>query len=516
MDPKALEQILAAAAETRTDENLQKVMSDPQFAKDISAGKPPREAKENTEIKQTLKLSEYEMTNLARNTQARTAARTLTQGLLGQEPKPNAFMMANATLTIASQASNVIRPEQLREMLGSEKMNKYFGQLPNGNAFLGAAGAMLNPNASPEAKAKAVLGAVNGLRGMAGASDRLAGVADEFRKMDGSFRAVGNALTLFDPNAKLEDQALALTQLVADIPGLVRDGKEFIKLLRDNGVPNPEGLLKKSVDLENRTIAQLPADVKDKLGAPGSPDRARRLAALTELETRGIPVKDIGPALTKLSSPDALDQLKGALGAVRSKEGLDALTTKLDDVAKTDPKQANRLAKVLKGMDAQELDKVLRNVDGAGQALDDLARMAGKLDDTGADNLAKAVKNMDAGSLKAFTNMAGKVPPELLDQSLKALTPVLEKTDSRLIGMAFKGLDALLGKMGVQMTGEAAEKIFKGLSKMIPGVGAIPGAIDTYRLGKEAVELRGQNKDLGPRPGPPEPEGQDGGGQGER
>jgi len=191
------------------------------------------------------------------------------------------------------------------------------------------------------------------------------------------------------------------------------------------------------------------------------------------------------------------DQLKGALGAVRSKEGLDALTTKLDDVAKTDPKQANRLAKVLKGMDAQELDKMLRNVDGAGAALDDLAQMAGKLDDTGADNLAKAVKNMDAGSLKAFTNMAGKVPQDLLDQSLKALTPVLEKTDSRLIGMAFKGLDALLGKMGVRMTGEAAEKIFKGLSKMIPGVGAIPGAIDTYRLGKEAAELRDQNKDLG-------------------
>jgi hypothetical protein len=553
-DPKALEQILTAAAATRKDEDLKKVMSDPQFAKDISAGKPPQEARENTEIKQTLKLSEYEMTNLARNTQARNSARTLTQGLLGQEPKPNAFMMANATLSIVSQASTVIRPERLQEMLGSDKMNKYFGQIPNGNSFLGAAGALLNPNASPEAKAKAVLGAANGLRGMAGANDRLAGVADEFRKMDGSFRAMGNALTLFDPKAKLEDQALAFTQLAADIPGLVRDGKEFIRLLGENGVPNPEGLLKKSVDLENRTIAQLPDEVKDKLGAPGSPDRARRLAALTELETRGIPVKDIGPALTRLSSPDALDnavsqiksgttpeqakkyfstigsldpkvatealedprmaerlknlsdklpldletdQLKGALGAVRSKEGLDALTTQLDDVAKTDPKQANRLAKVLKGMDAQELDKMLRNVDGAGQALDDLAQMAGKLDDTGADNLAKAVRNMDAGSLKAFTNMAGKVPPELLDQSLRALTPVLEKTDSRLIGMAFKGLDAVLGKMGVQMTGEAAEKVFKGLSKMIPGVGAIPGAIDTYRLGKEAAELRGQNKDLG-------------------
>mgnify|MGYP006160287859 CR=1 FL=1 len=51
--------------------------------------------------------------------------------------------------------------------------------------------------------------------------------------------------------------------------------------------------------------------------------------------------------------------------------------------------------------------------------------------------------------------MAGKVPPELLDQSLRALTPVLEKTDSRLIGMAFKGLDTVLSKMGIPLTTEA-------------------------------------------------------------
>jgi hypothetical protein len=553
-DPKALEKILTAAAETQKDEGLKKVMSDPQFAKEISEGKTPKEAKENAEIKQALGLSEREMTNLTRNQNARNAARTLTQGLIGQDPKPNAFQMGNAVLTLAGQHSNVIRPEKLREMLGSDKVNKYFGQIPNGNSFLGAAGALTNPNASPEAKAKAVLGAVNGLRGMAGANDKLAGLADEWRKMDGSFRAMGNALTLLDPNAKLEDKVLAGVQIAADIPGLVRDGKEFIKLLRENGVPDPEGLMKKSVDLENRTVAQLPDDVKDKLGAPGSPDRARRVAALTELETRGIPVKDLGPALTKLSSPDALDnavsqikngttpeqakkyfatigaldpkvatealedprmaerlkslsdkmpldletdQLKGALGAVRSKEGLDALTTKLDDVAKTDPQQANRLAKLVKGMDAQELDKVLRNVDGAGQALDDLAKMAGKLDDAGVDNLAKAVKNMDAGSLKAFTNMAEKVPQDLLDKSLKLLTPVLEKTDSRLIGMAFKGLDKVISKMGIPLTTEAAEKIFKGLSKMIPGVGAIPGAVDAVKLGKESIELRDQNKDLG-------------------
>jgi hypothetical protein len=553
-DPKVLEKILTAAAETRKSEDLKKVMADPHFAKELSAGKPPKEAKENTEIKQALQLSEEEMTNLTRNQNARNAARTLTQGLIGQDPKPNAFQMGNAVLTLVGQHSNVIRPERLREMLGSDKVNKYFGQIPNGNSFLGAAGAMLNPSASPEAKAKAVLGAVNGLKGMAGANDRLSGLADEFRKTDGTFRAMGNALTLLDPNAKPQDQALAAVQLAADIPGLVRDGKEFIQLLRENGVKDPEGLMKKSIDLENRTIAQLPPEVKDKLGAPGSPDRARRLAALTELEARGIPVKDLGPALTKLSTPDALDnavsqikngttpeqakkyfatigaldpkvatealedprvaerlknlsdklpldlqtdQLKGVLGAVRSKEGLDALTSKLDDVAKTDPKQASRLAKVLKGMDPQQLDKVLRNVDGAGQALDDLAKMAGKLDDAGVDNLAKVVKNMDPGSLKAFTSMAGKVPQDLLDKSLKLLTPVLEKTDSRIIGLAFKALDTVLGKMGVPLTTEAAEKIFKGLSKMIPAVGAIPGAVDTVKLGKEAAELHGQNKDLG-------------------
>ncbi len=554
VEPKALEKILTATAETRKDEDLKKIMSDPHFAKELSAGTSPKEAKESTEIKQALKLSEHEMTNISRNQNARNAARTLTQGLIGQDPKPNAFMMGNAVLTLAGQHSNVIRPERLREMLGSDKMNKYFGQLPNGNSFLGAAGAIANPDASPAAKAKAIFGAVNGLRGMAGANDRLAPLADEFRKMDGSFRAIGNALTILDPNAKLEDQILAGAQIAGDFPGLVRDGKEFIQLLRENGVRDPEGLMKKSIALENRTVAQLPDEVKDKLGAPGSPDRARRLAALTELEARNIPIKDLGPALSKLSTPDALDnavsqikngttpeqakkyfatigaldpkvatealedprvaerlknlsdklpldlqtdQLKGVLGAVRSKEGLDALTSKLDEVAKTDPKQANRLAKVLKGMDPQQLDKVLSNVDGAGQALDDLAKMAGKLDDAGADNLAKVIKNMDPGSLKAFTSMAGTVPQDLRDKSLKLLTPVLEKTDSRIVGMAFKALDAVLGKMGVPLTTEAAEKIFKGLSKMIPAVGAIPGAVDTVKLGKEAAELHGQNKDLG-------------------
>jgi hypothetical protein len=86
---------------------------------------------------------------------------------------------------------------------------------------------------------------------------------------------------------------------------------------------------------------------------------------------------------------------------------------------------------------------------------------------------------------------------------LKVAGPLLEHMDGRALGKLgetlSKGLDmmsGLLSKMGVAVTGDVAGKVLKNLSKIVPGLGALPGLYDAAKLTKESADLYSQNKDL--------------------
>ncbi|MFP2911413.1 hypothetical protein ACLESD_41590, partial [Pyxidicoccus sp. 3LFB2] len=190
------------------------------------------------------------------------------------------------------------------------------------------------------------------------------------------------------------------------------------------------------------------------------------------------------------------DHLGEALKLAKSPGDLDKVLTSLDGL---DGADANKLAKSLKGLDASEFSKLV-NKDGA---LDDLAKTVKHLDGGELDAFVKLTKNMDADGIAQLAKFAGKADSSIIKNVMKVASPLLEHMDGRTVGQLGKalsqGLDmmsGLLGKMGVNVTGEVAGKVLKNLSKIVPGLGALPGLYDAAKLTKESADLYSKNKDL--------------------
>ncbi len=535
-DKEALTRVIQAAGETRTDEASKKTFKDPVFAQTVAEGQTPQEAREVSEGAQKLGLTEREATNLVRYQGARNAVRTLFK-----EPPASPAQKTSALLALGQQAGNIFPPETLRTKLGDIGNRVYGNALPGAKALADSIAAFSDPNASGQAKAKAALSLATAAKNTLGA-EVFKDLAPELRKADGPLRAAGAALTLFDPKAKPEDRVIAGLQLAAELPGVGRDLKQLKDLLTEARVPNPEAIIQGGADLQDSTLRNLPPEVQSRL----NPGQVADIAQAADKVDAG----ELGKALQNVSDPAALDevlkqvknapdgdaatkflktaaaldpklanealknpqmaeklarlgttliddlnspinQLGDVLKAVKTPEALGNLTDKL--AAMNPPGDANKLGKVLKGLDKDELDKVLKNSD----SLDNVAKMVKGLDDGAVDSLARTMKNMDAGAVDALSKLGSKVPPELLSKTMGLLKPVLEKVDSRLIGEGFKLLDKIVGKMGVPLTADVAGKVFKNIAKIVPAVGAIPGLVDAVKLGKESIELRDKNKDLG-------------------
>ncbi|WP_224362985.1 hypothetical protein [Hyalangium versicolor] len=536
-DKEALARVIQSAGETRTDEAAKKTLTDPVFAKGVAEGVKPQEAQELSEGAKKLQLTEREATNLVRYQNGRNALRTL-----AKEPPASDAEKASAVLSIAQQASNIFPPETLQRRLGEVGNRVFNRELPAAKALIDSYVALADPNASGEKKAKAALGLAKAAKDYLGAG-ALSKLGPELRKADGAFRAAGAGLTLFDPNTKPEDKAIAALQLAGELPGVGRDLKQLKDLLTASNVPNPDAIIQGGADLQDQTLRNLPPEVQSRLN-PG------QVADIAEAADK-VDASELGKAIQNVSDPDALDQVlkqvkdspdgKAATKFLRTAAALDpklanealknpdmaeklsklgqsaigdledpvnqlsdvlkqvktpeALGNLTDKLASLDPPgDANKLGKVLKGLDKDELDKVLKNSD----TLDNVAKMVKGLDgDDAVDALAKTMKNMDADAVGSLSKLGSKVSPDLLNKTIKLLKPVLEKVDSRLVGEGFKLLDKLVGKMGVDLTADVAGKVFKNVAKIIPAVGAVPGLVDAVSLGKEAVELRDKNKDLG-------------------
>lgn len=393
------------------------------------------------------------LAKLATNPKALGALSTLT------DPKKGVADKAQAALQFAQAAGSTIKPEEL-----SSTLKTALGSLPAAEKLVGAVATWADPNKSGLDKAKATLDLASSLKEFTGAE--FPKLANDLRALDGPLRAAGAALKLLDPKASTQDKLIAGAQLAAELPDLKQNLTAFKDLLSKAGVKDAATVAEGAVKA---------ADVAVKGLDP------KLASSLTEAETK---------QLSELATKVGPDKLESVLKGVTDKDALKALTGQL---GKLDDAAAKRLVGTLGGLEHGVLQKALKNPELA----ESLGKLAKGLDDEGAKVIGKLVKEFDEAGLKALTKLTDNLGPDALKNAVKVLGPIADKGGSKLAGQALKVLDSALLKMGVKITGEVAEKVLKNLVKVVPLAGAIPNAIDAVKYGKEAIELRDQNKDLG-------------------
>ncbi|MFT3712375.1 MAG: Dauer Up-regulated [Archangium sp.] len=401
-----------------------------------------------------LGIADNKLAKLSTNKEALAAL-----AVLG-DPKKNAAERAKGALDFAKLAGDVYAPKELQGVLKGA-----LDALPAGSALAGAIGAFMDPTKTGPAKAKATLELASALKSFAGT--RAPQLANDLRKLNGSMRAAGNALTLLDSEATAKDKALAGAQLLAEVPDLKKDLAAFKKFVEGGGAKDADELMKAMAVVGEVKVKGLDPRLAQKL----SPADTARLQKLAE---RVTPEK-LEPVLRALSNDPA------ALAALEKK------------LATLDDKAAGHLLTTVGGLESEVLQQALKDP----HLLDTLGKLAGKLDAKTGEAVAKLVKDFDHGALKALGRFTEQMTADELAGSLKLIGPIVEAGNSKLTGKLFKGLEKLLDKMGVKLTGEAAMKALKTVGKLAPGVGTIPNAIDAAKFAKEAVDLRDQNKDLG-------------------
>lgn len=400
-----------------------------------------------------LGVKDNKLVKIATNSAALGALSTLTDEKKGVADK------AQAALQLAKAVGDTIKPKDLEGV-----MKTALAGLPAAEKLVGAISAWSDPNKSGLDKAKATLELASSLKEFAGADS--VKLANSLRSLDGPLKAAGAALKLMDPKASVADKIAAGAQLAAEIPDLGKNLTAFKDLLTSHGVKDADKIA---------SGASKAAEVAVKGLDP------KLASTLTEAQTK---------ELTALAEKVGADKLEPVLKGITDKAALETLTKKLGTL---DAPAGKRLLSTLSGLEHGVLEKALKNPEMA----ESLAKLATKLDDEGAKMMTKMVKEFDEDALKSLVKFSDHLAPEALKDGLKLLGPAMEKGGSKAVGQGLKVLEKVLGKMGVKITGEVAAKALKNLVKVIPVVGAIPNAIDAVKYGKEALELRDQNKDLG-------------------
>jgi hypothetical protein len=364
---------------------------------------------------------------------------------------------AKAALELANAAGDIFKPEDLKGVL-----NTALNALPAGAKLAEAISTFMDPEKGAIDKAKASLALAESLKDFAG--KEFPKLANDLRKLDGTFKAVGSAITLLDPDASLKDKALAAAQLAVEIPDLKKDLTAFKGVLEQFGVKNAGEVVEQAA--VEAAVKGLAPEVAAKL----TPEQ---LTSLKDLATK------VGP--------EELEKVLGGITDPKALEGLTSQLTKLDGPA------GKRLLTALGDMEHGALAKTLTDP----KLVEQLGSMATKLDDEAMGIVGKLAKDMDADMLRTFLKFTDGVSGDLLNTGIKGIGPALTEGGGKLVGKTLKVLDDVLGKMGVTVGKEVAEKVFKNLAKIIPFAGAVPGLIDAAKYTKESAELRDQNKDLG-------------------
>lgn len=400
-----------------------------------------------------LGIKDTTLGKIAANKDALSALSTLT------DPKTGKADKAAAALDFAKELGGVLKPDDLKGALSTA-----LNGLDSGSKLITAISTWADPEKTGVEKAKATLDLGKSLIEFAGKESPQLG--NKLRTLDGPLKAAGAAITLLDPKAELQDKIDAGLQLASSLPGLKDDLKGLKELFVNAGVKDAAKVSEGVAQAAQTAIKGL------------EPALARKLtgAELEQLKTLGAKVGE--------------DELAKVLAGVGDKEALGVLTSQL---SKLDAAAGKQLLSTLGELEHGVLQKALKDP----ALTESLVKMAGKLDEDGAKVMGKILKEFDHEGLKTLTKFADKLEGPALKDALKLMEPIAEHGGSKLAGQALKGLDKALSKFGVKLTEKSAAKALGALAKCIPLAGAIPNAIDAVKYGKEAVELRDKNKDLG-------------------
>ncbi|MFT3711295.1 MAG: Dauer Up-regulated [Archangium sp.] len=399
-------------------------------------------------------VKDNKLVKIATNKDALSALSTLTDDKKGVADK------AQATLKLAKAVGDTIAPKDLEGVLKTT-----LNALPGAEKLVSAVSTWADPKKTGLEKAKATLELAGALKDFAG--KEFPKLANDLRSLDGPLKAAGAALTLLDPKASTTDKIAAGAQLAAEIPDLGKNLSDFKELLSKAGVKDAGA------------IAEGAGKAATEVAVKGLDPKLAK--SLTEAETA---------SLKQLAEKVGADKLEPVLKGITDKAALQGLEKQLGNL---DAAAGKRLLSTLGGLEHGVLEKTLKNPELA----ESLGKLATKLDDEGAKVVSKMVKEFDHDALKTLAKFTDNLSGDALKDGLKLLGPALDKGGSKVVAQGLKVMEHVLGKMGVKITGEVAAKALKNLVKVIPVAGAIPNAIDAVKYGKEAVELRDKNKDLG-------------------
>ncbi|MEW5739366.1 MAG: Dauer Up-regulated [Myxococcota bacterium] len=360
---------------------------------------------------------------------------------------------AKAALALATSAGKAFAPKDLDGFL-----KKALGAGPAAQKLVDAVTAFTDPSKSALDKGKAAFALAQSVKDFAG--KEFPKIADDLRKLDGTFKAVGSALTLVDPKADTKDKALAAAQLAVEIPDLKKDLSAFKDFLKSQGVKDADTLADSAVKLADTGVKGLTPELAQKL-SPAQLETVKKLAGNADL-------KDALPKiLERATDPKQLDEILAKVGSMDGKSGKALLET-------------------LGGLERDVMQKALaKTVDGK-PMLEVLGELATKLPEKSKGSLAKVVARFDENALAKLAEVGTKVDGKAVGELLK----VAEKSDSKLVGKALVGTAELLEKMGLKMTGEAALKLLKGVGKIIPVAGAAVSGIDAAKMYAEAANTK--------------------------
>ncbi len=443
-DPVDLKKITDNVAQLRDGSTSEKIRAVAELARDL---KPEDIGK----LFKELGIADNPVAKLATDSAALGALSSLAN------PDASAYDKASAVLTLTKSVGE-LAPGQLGQVL-----KPYLSALPSANALIGALDTYSDPDASALDKAKATLELGNALKETLG--DNFPKLADALRHTDSFSRSLSAGLTLLDPDASVQDKAKAAIELGAEVPELAGDARAIKAFLQSNGLSEADArAIQQGID--NLPIAErLPESVRTNLDpevarnlTPAQADQLAKMAADGEL-------KDALPdAIKRIKDPEAMKALLGSL------DGIDDAATR------------KTLLTGLAGLKEGVADKLLTSTIDGKPAGDVLGSVLGKLDVEGQAKFAKLIKDFDEGTLKFALQLGEQVDGKVLGQALDVIG------DSKLAGQALGALHDVLSKAGVKVTGEIAEKVLKGIGKIVPIAGALPAGYDAVRMGKIAAD----------------------------
>lgn len=370
------------------------------------------------------------------------------------DPKSSPTDKVAAALTLSNSIGG-LAPGKLGDAL-----KPFLAALPAGAKLADAVGKYLDPNASASDKAKAALDLANAAKDSLG--NAFPQLSQKLRATDSFSRSIGAGLALIDPNAPPEDKAKAVVELTANVPELRGDAGRIGEFLRRGGVPNAQDVAREVERLP--TASQFSEEVKKTI----QPEVARRLTSeeadkLNKLAANPELKDGLAKTLKELKDPAAaralLSSLDGAGDDAAKKALLGTLSGLKEGVADTlltsgvDGKPASEvLAKLTRefGPDGRDgLAKLVREFDG--DALNALLRVADKTGVKAVEGMLKLDLDSKAAgaALKALDKILVKagieLSPDIAARALRGIAKAVPAVGAAPAAYTAADLSAIAG-----------------------------------------------------------------------